>query len=70
MRRQVRIRALALAAGIEYEKRIHLFFIVNKITLHLFHYQAKKEACCSVTAKLAATTVRGMLIIRLRHRIH
>ena len=43
MRRQMRIRALASVAGSEEEKRIHLFFIMNKIMLHLFHCQAEKR---------------------------
>jgi hypothetical protein len=56
MRRQMRIRALALVAGSEEEKRIHLFFIMNKIMLHLFHCQAEKERLSCATPARGATS--------------
>ena len=43
IRRQVRIRPLALAAVIEYEKRIHLFFIVNRKYVILIPLSSRKK---------------------------
>ena len=57
IRRQIRIRALALDEGTEYEKRIHLFFIVNiKYVTHItrsrgvfqFHITECNEASRSI----------------------
>ena len=60
MRRQMRIRALALVAGSEEEKRIHLFFMMNKIMLHLFHCQAEKERLsCATPARRVTSNHTG-----------
>ena len=68
MRRQVRIRALALVAGIEYEKRIHLFFMMNKIMLHMFHCQVVKKVLLFSDCKIGGCNGPDSLVPTTRNR--